>query len=115
MAPVTKSAVSKFLIGDPSSVLNETWLQALHTGKLKESSHLLPYLGKARLPTKEQTILLYFAFREVKELKLKTKDDIAEMTACEVIKYWYMAPIQTIELRSIKIRILSFWMSMMPC
>ena len=106
MAPVTKSVYSKFLIGEPSSVLDPTWLEALHTGKLKESSKLLPYLGKARLPTKEQTLLLYFAFREVKELKLKSKDDIAEMTACEVIKYWSMAPIQTISMRSIKARIL---------
>ena len=106
MAPVTKSVFSKFLIGEPSSVLDPTWLEALHTGKLKESSKLLPYLGKARLPTKEQTLLLYFAFREVKELKLKSKDDIAEMTACEVIKYWSMAPIQTISMRSIKARIL---------
>ena len=106
MAPVTKSAFSKFLIGQPSSVLDSTWQEALHSGSLKDSCNLLPFRGKARLPTREQTLLLYFAFREVKEFKLKGKAEIAEMTASEVVKYWSMAPIQTVSMRTIQSRIL---------
>ena len=106
MAPVTKSAFSKFIIGQPSSVLDSTWQEALHSGSLKDSCNLLPFKGKARLPTREQTLLLYFAFREVKEFKLKGKAEIAEMTASEVVKYWSMAPIQTVSMRTIQSRIL---------
>ena len=104
MAPATKSASSKFLIGQPSSVLDSTWQEVLTSGNLKLSPFLLPFSGKARLPTREQTLLLYFAFREVKELKLTSKTEIAEMAANEVVKYWDMAPIQTVSRSSPTIR-----------
>ena len=106
MAPNTKSASSKFLIGQPSSVLDRAWMDALSSGSLKTSPFLLPFAGKARLPTKEQTFLLYFAFREVKDLKMVSKAGVAELTAYEVVKYWVRAPIKTVSMPTVKTRII---------
>lgn len=106
MAPTTKSATAKFLIGQPSSVLESSWHDALKSGTLALNQHLLPFSGKARLPTKEQILLLYFAFREIKEHKLKSKPDIAEMVGHQIVKYWEMAPIKTVGFPTIKKRIL---------
>ena len=106
MAPNTKSASSKFLIGQPSSVLDRAWMDALTSGSLKTSPLLLPFAGKARLPTKEQTFLLYFAFREVKDLKMVSKAGVAELTAYEVVKYWVRAPIKTVSMPTVKTRII---------
>ena len=97
MAPQTKSATAKFLIGQPSSILASSWKDALMNSTLATTPQLLPFTGKAKLPTREQILLLYFAFREVKEFKLKSKSDIAEMVSTEVVKYWEMAPIKTME------------------
>ena len=68
--------------------------------------HLLPFIGKARLPTREQTLLLYFAYREVPQNKMKSKEDVAEMVALQVVKYWDMAPIKTVKIRAVITRIL---------
>ena len=106
MAPNTKFSLSKFLIGQPSSVLDTLWMEALASGSLKSSPLLLPFRGKARLPTRDQTLLLYYAFREVPSLKLTTKSGIAELTASELVKYWAMAPLQTVTMPTIKTRII---------
>ena len=79
MEPTTKSETEKFLIGQPTSVLDKTWHQALASDTLELSPFLLPFLGLARLPTRGQTLLLYYAIREVKEWDRKSKVDIAEM------------------------------------
>ena len=109
MAPTTKSATvqgCKFLVGQPSTVLDSSWQKALTNGTLAQSSFLLPFSGKARLPNREQTLLLYFAYRDIKELKLSSKTDIAEMVAKQIVKYWHIAPIQTVSLPTIRTRIL---------
>ena len=79
MEPTTKSETEKFLIGQPTLVLDKTWHQALASDTLELSPFLLPFLGLARLPTRGQTLLLYYAIREVKEWDRKSKVDIAEM------------------------------------
>ena len=81
-------------------------MDALTSGSLKTSPFLLPFAGKARLPTKEQTLLLYFAFREVKDLKIVSKAGVAELTAYEVVKYWVRAPIKTVSMPTVKTRII---------
>ena len=105
MAPVTKSATAKFLIGQPGSTLESSLHDALTNGTLALNHHLLPFIGKARLPTREQILLLYFAFREIKEHKLKSKQEVAEMVALQVVKYWDMAPIKTVKNPTIETRI----------
>ena len=106
MAPANRSATAKFLIGLPSSILESSWHNALTSGTLTLKSPLLPFSGRARLPTREQTLLLYFAYREIKDLRLKTKPEIAELVANQIVKYWDMAPIQTVSNRTIQTRIL---------
>ena len=93
MAPATKSATANFLIGQLGSTLESSRHDDLTNGTLALNHHLLPFIGKARLPTREQILLLYFAFREIKEHKLKFKQEVAEMGALQVVKYWDMAPI----------------------
>ena len=48
MAPATKSATAKFLIGQPSSVLESSWYDALTSGTLALNQHLFPFIGKAQ-------------------------------------------------------------------
>ena len=52
----TRGQVSKGLLGNPESVLDDKWLEAHHTGQ--EFSHIIPWDFKNRpqLPTKKQVI-----------------------------------------------------------
>ena len=83
-AAVVAAATAKFLVGQPSSVLESSWHDALTSGTLALSPSLLPFNGKPRLPTRQQTLLLYFAYREVKEFKLRSRSEIAEMVANQI-------------------------------
>ena len=105
-AAVVAAATAKFLVGQPSSVLESSWHDALTSGTLALSPSLLPFNGKPRLPTRQQTLLLYFAYREVKEFKLRSRSEIAEMVANQIVKYWNIAPIQTVSIPTITTRML---------
>ena len=106
MAPTTKSATAKFLLGQPSSVLDLKWYEALKNSNHELCTSLLPFSGKARLPTREQILLLYFAYREVRDYKLASKAIVAEMVAKQTVKYWQMAPIPTVSLPTVIKRVL---------
>ena len=106
MPPKTKAATAKFLIGQPSSVLATAWQEALTAGNMTLcNSPLLPFKGKARLPTKEETLLLYFAIREVDKFKNSPEQTVIDMVAEQIVKYWKMAPVQTVAMTTIRSRI----------
>ena len=75
MAPATSQHQQSSWFWQPTSVLKQTWQEALTSGSLKRSLFLHPFSGKVRLPTREQIILLYYAIKEVKEWDWKAKED----------------------------------------
>ena len=66
----------------------------------------MPFKGPIKLPTRGEVLCLYFSFREVPELVKSTQAFVADLVTQQVVRYWQMAPIQTMGLSWVKKKIL---------
>ena len=96
MPPKTKAATAKTLIGQPSSVLTDEFLQAVQRNE--PDADLLPFSRPIQLPTAEQVVKLFFFFKEQAGLKNGhvPQGDVVSRVSDHVVKYWNMAGFVTI-------------------
>ena len=92
MPPKTKAATAKTLIGQPSSVLTDEFVQAVQRND-PDDADLLLFSRPIQLPTAEQVVKLFFFFKEQAGLKngWVPQGDVASRVYDQVIKYWNMA------------------------
>ena len=95
MPPKTKTGTAKTLLGQPSSVLSNEFLQAVN--EQKPDADILPFSRPMQLPTVEQVVKLYFFYKEqagVRNSKV-SQEDICIKVSAQVVKYWKMAGFKT--------------------
>ena len=92
MPPKTKAATAKTLIGQPSSVLTDEFVQAVQRND-PDDADLLPFSRPIQLPTAEQVVKLFFFFKEQVGHKngRVPQGDVASRVYDQVVKYWNMA------------------------
>ena len=95
----------KWLLGKPRSVLQDEFENSLKLGDMETMMTRLPFNGPQRLPTSEQVLKLYFVFRGLDKYARSSVQDVSELVSKLIIKYWAMANITTVDIRSVKIKV----------
>ena len=95
----------KWLLGKPRSVLQDEFENSLMLGDMETMMTRLPFNGPQRLPTSEQVLKLYFVLRGLDKYARSPVQDVSELVSKLIIKYWAMANITTVDIRSVKIKV----------
>ena len=95
----------KWLLGKPNSVLQAEFENSLMLGDNETMMTRLPFNGPQRLPTSEQVIKLYFVFRGLDKYARISVQDVSELVSNLILKYWAMANIPTVDIRTMKARV----------
>ena len=77
----------------------------LMLGDMKNMMSCLPFSGAHKLPTADQVLKLYLVFRDLEKYQRTTISEVSDMVSRLVVKYWVMANIPTVELRTITSRV----------
>ena len=105
MPPKTKSSSDHPLLGQPSTVLRQEFLQAHQEGS--SDVDILPFKGPLQLPSKGQVLKLYLFYRDETSSKNHVQANItAKQVAKQVFKYWDMAGYQVMVMPRIENHIL---------
>ncbi|KAF0311270.1 hypothetical protein FJT64_001842 [Amphibalanus amphitrite] len=86
----TRAGASKPLVGQPSEAVADQWAVAFLADD--DTSGLLAFTGRPRLPTRGQVLSLYLYIRQVKGQWFPVSE-IADIVLTEVCKYWTMGNI----------------------
>ena len=105
MPPKTKSSSDHPLLGQPSTVLRQEFLQAHQEGG--SDVDIFPFKGPLQLPSKGQVLKLYLFYRVETCSKNHVPANVtANKVAKQVFKYWNMAGYQVMVMPRIENHIL---------
>lgn len=95
----------KWLLGNPSAILQDEFERYLVQGDEVNMMNCLPFAGPQKLPTNGQVLKLYFAVRNSEKFSSTSRASVAELVSNLTLKYWTMANIPTVIFRTVVARI----------
>ena len=91
--PPTRASTECWLLNNVSSILDETWIRGFENVEGKENPSPLPFTGKPKLPSKEQTLKLMMFYKKSSRFKSTSTGDIANLVLDQLYRYWKIANI----------------------